>query len=335
VNLGNDQVSATVPIGFAFAFGSATFDRVRISSNGLLHFGGVSTQATNSALPLTGAGGAPDIDAVMAPLWDDLHPGSVDDRVRYATLGTAPNRVFVVSWLAVPYWCEGGLPSLCHPTQGRTKGASATFQVQLHEAGHFVYRYQAVNGAGGTHTGGTTWRNPTGASIGYELGNADFVQYAFRSASVPAGTTILWSRRLSAPGRFNAFEPATPANAVQGVVRTKVAATPFVLDIVALDVARTAVMTGFTGAVKVELLDARDNAGAVDPATGCRSSWVPMAGAPARTLDFTAADKGRKPSTFGEANAWRDARVRITWPATGTPAAIGCSTDNFAIRPAR
>ena len=34
------------------------------------------------------------------------------------------------------------------------------------------------------------------------------------------------------------------------------------------------------------------------------------------------------------ANAYRDARVRVAYPATGTENTVGCSTDNFAIRPA-
>jgi hypothetical protein len=331
--LNDDSVSNAIGLGFGFAYGSTSYTQVRVSSNGLLMFGGTSTAGTNSALPLTGASGEPDIDAVMAPLWDNLNPANVSGYVRYATQGSSPNRVFVVSWLAVPYWCANDNPTVCNPAKNQTKNAFATFQVQIHEQGQFVFRYQSVNGAGGSHTGGATYGNPAGASIGYETADADFVQYAFRSASVPSGTTILWTRRLSAPGRFNAFETSTAAASISGVVKTKTAGSPFTLAIVALNTARTAVQTTFTGAVKVELMDAADNSGAVDTNSGCRSSWTAMTGSTAQVLTFAGTDLGRKNLSFSEANAWRDVRVRVSYPATGTATVIGCSTDNFAIRP--
>jgi MSHA biogenesis protein MshQ len=334
LTLNDDSVSSPIALGFTFSYGNTAYSQVRVSSNGLLLFGGTTTAGTNSLLPLTGASGEPNIDAVMAPLWDNLNPANVSSYLRYATQGSAPNRVFVVSWLAVPYWCANDNPTACNPAKNQTKNAFATFQVQIHEQGQFVFRYQSVNGAGGAHTGGATFGNPAGASIGYELGDADQVQYAFRSASVPSGTTILWTRRLSAPGRFNAFETSTAAAAISGVVKTKTAGTPFTLAIVALNTARTAVQTTFTGAVKVELMDAADNAGAVDASSGCRSSWTVMPGSAVQTLTFAGADAGRKNLTFSEANAWRDVRVRISYPATGTATVLGCSTDNFAIRPA-
>lgn len=334
LTLNDNSVSNAVPLGFGFAYGSTTYTQVRVSSNGMLQFGGTSSEASNSALPLTGASGEPNIDAVMAPLWDDLNPANVSGYVRYATQGTAPNRVFVVSWLAVPYWCANNNPTVCNPAKNQTKNAFATFQVQLHEQGSFVYRYQSVNGSGGPHTGGATYGNPAGAAVGYELADGDFVQYAFQSAGVPSGTTIAWSRRFSAPGRFNAFETSTPTGEYSGVVKTKTAGTSFTLAIVALNAARTAVQTTFTGSVKVELMNAADNTGALDAGSSCRSSWSVMAGTSAQTLTYASADQGRKNLAFVEANAWRDVRVRISYPATGTATVIGCSTDNFAIRPA-
>ncbi|HEX6364182.1 MAG TPA: hypothetical protein VFZ93_14590, partial [Albitalea sp.] len=164
-NLDDEAVSGSIDIGFPFVFGSTAYDKVKIASNGMLQFDRTSGAGANSALPLTGAGGEPAIDAVMAPLWDDLHPGNDERHLRYATIGTAPNRVFVVSWLQVPYWCRGDTPSTCNPAKLQTKDATATFQVQLHEAGHFVYRYESVHGAGGPHAG-ASFRNPAGASIG-------------------------------------------------------------------------------------------------------------------------------------------------------------------------
>lgn len=133
------------------------------------------------------------------------------------------------------------------------------------------------------------------------------------------------------PGSFNAFDTLTPAG-IAGVVHTKVAGQAFDLAIVALDLARTAVATAFVGDVKIELLDASNNSGVLDP-NGCRASWAPLPGLAPATLSFAIADSGRKNISLTENNAWRDVRVRMTYPAVGAATAIGCSTDNFALRP--
>lgn len=133
------------------------------------------------------------------------------------------------------------------------------------------------------------------------------------------------------PGRFNTFENSTAAGAIVGNIFTKIAGPAFTLDVVALNLTKTAVLTTFTGAVKVELLNASDNSGALD-ANNCRNTWATiqtLAPNPA----FVAADNGRKSVSFIENNAWKEVRIRVSYPATGAASAIGCSTDNFAIRP--
>ena len=145
------------------------------------------------------------------------------------------------------------------------------------------------------------------------------------NATHPCGGAVI-------PGSFNAFETATPPG-IAGVIHTKVAAQAFDVAVVALNAPKTAVETLFVGDVKVELLDASDNSVALD-ANGCRPTWTPLPVFVPPTLTFVVADLGRKNITLTENNAWRDVRVRMTYPATGAPLAVGCSTDNFAIRPA-
>ncbi len=162
------------------------------------------------------------------------------------------------------------------------------------------------------------------------------------AAQISAAYTATHTCTVTTPSGFNAFESTTAATATTGVIHTKVAATPFAVDVVALTVAPvgglggggggTAVLTSFTGTVKVELLDAHDNSGAID-AYGCRSTWTPVTGNVPVTMTFVAGDSGRKTVTLSEANAWPNVRVRMTTPASGTATRIGCSTDNFAIRP--
>ncbi|MEW5967356.1 MAG: LamG domain-containing protein [Pseudomonadota bacterium] len=129
----------------------------------------------------------------------------------------------------------------------------------------------------------------------------------------------------AAPGGFNAFETATPAGSVAGVIRTKVAASAFALDVVALNAAGTALETAFAGDVRVELVDA---------ATGGACAGLPSIRA-LGTLTFASGDAGRKTlAGINEPNAWPNVRVRMSYPASGAPTVVACSTDPFAIRPA-
>ncbi len=140
---------------------------------------------------------------------------------------------------------------------------------------------------------------------------------------------------VATPGDFNIFDTSTtPATATDGVIKTKVAG-PFTLDIVALNAAKSAILTSFTGAVKVELLNGADISAALD-GNGCRSSWstITTTTVAPNPAAFVAANNGRLTVSLTENNVYRDVRVRVTYPASGTPSKIGCSSDNFALRPA-
>ena len=127
------------------------------------------------------------------------------------------------------------------------------------------------------------------------------------------------------PGGFNAFETTTAAGSISGVIRTKVSASAFALDVVALNTGATAVETAFTGAVGVELVNA---------AGGGACGAYPLI-RDLGTLTFAAGDQGRKTlAGIGEPEAWPNVRVRMRYPATGTATVVACSNDNHAIRPA-
>jgi len=135
------------------------------------------------------------------------------------------------------------------------------------------------------------------------------------------------------PGAFNAFEAGTPANAILGRIYTKIVGTAITLQVVAVNAGRTAVNAAYnTNPITVDLLDARDNTGAVTAATNCRSTWFPPGGpAVISTQSLSPVwTSGRSATTSitAPANAWRDVRVRVTQAGN-----IGCSTDRFSIRP--
>jgi len=148
---------------------------------------------------------------------------------------------------------------------------------------------------------------------------------------VPATLGVPQTGAVAPPGGFNAYDTATAAGAITGFIQTKVAGSPFNLALIALNTAKTSILTTFTGAVKVELLNS--SAGGALDANGCNAAW-PTIQTLASNPVFTLTDNGRKTVSFQENNAWRNVRVRVSFPATGTPTAVGCSTDNFAIRPA-
>ena len=121
---------------------------------------------------------------------------------------------------------------------------------------------------------------------------------------------------------FNAFESSTAAGATTGFIKTKIAGSAFGLDLVALT-STPAVASGFTGTVKVEL---------VDSSSSSTCSAYPTIQTLANQT-FSTADAGRHTvSPITESNAWKNARVRISYPVT-SPTLISCSSDNFAIRP--
>ena len=114
------------------------------------------------------------------------------------------------------------------------------------------------------------------------------------------------------------FDAVEPAAAPQTRLFTKLAATPFSVDVLALSNSTT-INTGFTGSVDVDLVDASST---VCPTGGGLNT--------ATSISFVGADAGRKAVAFTYNNAAKDVRVRMRVGA----AAPACSTDNFAIRPA-
>lgn len=156
---------------------------------------------------------------------------------------------------------------------------------------------------------------------------------------VPAGYLYHCQAQVAVtPGSFNAFEASTAPGSTTGPITTKISATSFNLDLIALNTATpVAIQTNFTGDVKVELLGNTSTGIALD-GDNCPQTFSVLGSS---TATFVAGDQGRKTNIpfstalYSEtANAWRDVRVRISYPATGTATVVSCSTDNFAIRPA-
>ncbi|HYR14086.1 MAG TPA: DUF6701 domain-containing protein, partial [Mycobacterium sp.] len=190
----------------------------------------------------------------------------------------------------------------------------------------------------------STWTPPGGMSetvdatggsaaleMNYVLQVAAGASGAKTATATVAGTGnahIIALRRVL--GAFNAFETTTPAGSTSGFIKTKISGTTVNVAITALNAAQTAVATYYVGTMRIEILDASDNSGALDP-NACRPTWT-LIQTLSPDLTFTAADNGRKNTSFTVANSYPNARIRMTSPA-GAPNTTACSSDNFAIRP--
>ncbi|HVS25963.1 MAG TPA: DUF6701 domain-containing protein [Burkholderiales bacterium] len=193
--------------------------------------------------------------------------------------------------------------------------------VSITPGGSQTQRWNLNAGAGGNFGGGSTAAGAATVTTTWTF-TSDNWAYGAVSVKAAVGATTI--------GGFNAYETSTAAGAITGVIKTKIAGATVSLDMIALNAAKTAIATTFTGTVRVEVLDASNNSGALD-ANNCRPTWTVI-----QTLSpdptFVAGDNGRKTISFTQANSYPEARLRITFPA-GAPTVTGCSTDNFAIRP--
>jgi subtilisin family serine protease/fibronectin type 3 domain-containing protein len=120
-----DDAAATVPLPFSFSFYKESFSSLKISSNGYVVFGPsaarnhMNVDVPDASVP----------NGYAAPFWDDFNP-TQGGAVWYRTVGSAPNRKFVVGWVGVAGFFEG----------------NATFEVVLEEGTNgIVFQYQDVD----------------------------------------------------------------------------------------------------------------------------------------------------------------------------------------------
>ncbi len=128
------------------------------------------------------------------------------------------------------------------------------------------------------------------------------------------------------PAAFNAVDVG--ANPVSGAITTKTAGSAFSLDVYALNAGRTAQDTAIDADVLLDLL-ANTSPGVALDAGNCPSSATSLSVGTVSLVD------GKATASLGAvAEAWRDVRLRIRYPASGTATVTACSADNFAVKPA-
>ena len=186
---GDDSLSALTNLGFTFNFGGVDYTQVRIHTNGRLQFNNTACGHGTSAIgpPRTYPFNLPDAsqDRSLRIYGADLDVStSGGGAITFATTGTAPNRIFVVTWNNVSQWKAGGANNF-------GDGTSYNLQIQVHENGEFYYMYGVSDDVSEPAN-----QPMGGAQIGWQLTSTDFVVV---QATLPANNTGL---RFFIPGNL-------------------------------------------------------------------------------------------------------------------------------------
>jgi hypothetical protein len=157
---GRDDRSFSLSLPFEFTFYGVTYTTLYIDSNGRLNFFANSSYYYNIPFPCSDD----KCKLVIAPLWDDLTTFPSGSEVRYAVVGSPPNRRLVVTWYGVSHYSYGG---------------SFTFQAILYEGtNQILFQYHTISG---TYT----------ATIGVNRG--DGIRHTSYTSSVASGTALLFT----------------------------------------------------------------------------------------------------------------------------------------------
>jgi hypothetical protein len=144
-DIGNhcDDCTTEVALPFPYTLYDRTFTTARITSNGVIQFGGDSGAFSNECLPTS----LTDFDYSILAYWDDLRTDDTGGGIFTTVTGTAPNRVFHVEWRSTYF--DDNLP--------------VTFEIQLYEAEpRFDFIYGASAQAGNSATVGVQHNAATG-----------------------------------------------------------------------------------------------------------------------------------------------------------------------------
>lgn len=176
VGSGDDEYFE-VPLDFSFSFYGFPYDIVYVGTNGLIGFGSSSGIISWVNGPIPDAS-VPNNACYI--FWDDLNVVSGGNIYR-KSIGTAPNRIFVIEWYSV--------------LRRGVSGDPLTFEILLYEDGDMVFQYLDASLTDTTYTGGKS------ATTGIE-NNDGTVGLAYLVDGEPVGNILLDSFAI----RFNVGE---------------------------------------------------------------------------------------------------------------------------------
>jgi len=166
---GDDDYSGPFNFGFNFPFFGVTTTQAFVNINGTLNFDSGYDEYSNSGLP-AGSG----MGAAILPFWDDLITHNYDAQsILYKTVGSAPNREFIVQWTSMYFYNNPDVQL-------------GTFQVILYEnGGKIQLQYRDI--LGGTQAEGDS------ATIGIQKDGSTPLQYSVNDPVVHSRMAISYT----------------------------------------------------------------------------------------------------------------------------------------------
>jgi hypothetical protein len=147
---GGDDATYNVAPPFPVVFHEGCYTSMTVGTNGFIAFGGTRGLG-NVNLPTAIAGGA------LYPFWDDLTTTTTPlSGINTITVGTAPNRQFIVEWNKIGHFAA-------------VAGQEVTFEVIFFEGTNVIqFRYLDVIFGGGATPGQTAFDGGANATVGLE-----------------------------------------------------------------------------------------------------------------------------------------------------------------------
>jgi len=186
---------------FSFNFFCNTYSTVYISSNGFFSFTNASSDYTSDC----GSSHTNSPNNLVSIWWADLYPSGTYGYVQYQTIGTSPNRIFIVRLNNVGHCCSGS-----YPINAEAKLYETSNIIELH--------YQNAPTSGSQHFAGI--ENSTGSTY-YEVvcnTSSSLISTARRFTPIYTGGTFT----LTEPGVGNVL---IPNNATAGHYKNSIGST--------------------------------------------------------------------------------------------------------------
>jgi hypothetical protein len=168
-----DDGAVNVNLPFDFQFYDVKSRQLRVANDGAILFGASSGEVSWVNSPLSSSG----MIDLIAPFWDDLSEGKIYTK----TLGSAPERQFVVEWFDRRRYGASG--------QG-----SGTFEVIFYEGSHNLkFQYLSTIFGDGRYDAGES------ATVGIAQDENSFLQYSYNQAALQNGLAICFQYPGSLP----------------------------------------------------------------------------------------------------------------------------------------
>ncbi|MEN9580828.1 MAG: hypothetical protein RJA70_3837 [Pseudomonadota bacterium] len=175
--LGGDDNATTVSLPFAFPFYGGSYTTAYISTNGHVNFQALNTTYSNSSLP-----NPVTPNLAIYGFWDDLFIDS-SSSVRIDTVGTAPNRNFVIEYRSAAFFSGEG---------------RIDFEILLGENGSVRIQYRDLEGSREQGSSATVGLENLSGSVAFQYSYNEAallpslaVEYAVRSSDVTPPTVAL------------------------------------------------------------------------------------------------------------------------------------------------